>query len=266
MSERPGPAIVCSTISVFSKPIDESFGLIADAGFDGIEIMVTKDPDTQDGRRIRELSEDHRLPVAAIHAPFLLMTRRVWGADPVGKIDRALELARDVRAPLVIVHPPYRWQRGYRRWLDERPQETADEPPAVAVENMFPLRVRGRAVGTFHAGQSLEDLDRAPRVVLDTSHAAVAGLDLVEVVDRLGDRLVHVHLSNNAGRGWDSHLPLDQGVLDLGAFLGALAARGFGGAVSLEIDLRPHLDDDEALRRLLVRNRALCAERLGLAA
>jgi sugar phosphate isomerase/epimerase len=266
VSEPPGPAIVCSTISVFSKPVDEAFGLIADAGFHGIEIMVTKDPDTRDGERIRELSEDHRLPVAAIHAPFLLMTRRVWGVDPVGKIDRSLELARDVGAPLVIVHPPYRWQGGYRRWLDDRLPQTADERPAVAVENMFPLRVRGRAVGTFHAGQSLDDLDRAPRVVLDTSHAAVAGLDLVDVVDRLGDRLVHVHLSNNAGRGWDSHLPIDQGVIDLGVFLEALAARAYGGAVSLEIDLRPHLNNDGALRRILVRNRELCAERLGLAA
>jgi sugar phosphate isomerase/epimerase len=266
VSDPSSPTIVCSTISVFSKPIDDAFGLIAGAGFDGVEVMVTNDPDTRDGRRIRELSEDHDLPVAAIHAPFLLMARRVWGFDPVGKIDRALELAREVDAPLVIAHPPYRWQRGYRRWLDDRPPGSVDERPAVAIENMFPLRVRGRAVGTFHAGQSLEDLDRVPRVALDTSHAAVAGLDLVDVVDRLGDRLAHVHLSNNAGTGWDSHLPLDQGVLDLGPFLEALAGRGYAGAISLEIDLRPHLDDDEALRRILVRNRELCAERLGLAA
>ncbi|HJS26321.1 MAG TPA: sugar phosphate isomerase/epimerase [Actinomycetota bacterium] len=266
MSDSSGPAIVCSTISVFSKPIDEAFGLIADAGFDGIEIMVTKDPDTRDERRIRELSEDHGLPVAAIHAPFLLVTRRVWGVDPVGKIDRALELARAVDAPLVVVHPPYRWQRGYRRWLDERLPAIAEERPTVAVENMFPMRVRGRSVATVHARQSLEDLARSPRVVLDTSHAAVAGLDPVDLADRLGDRLAHVHLSNNAGRGWDSHLPLDQGVLDLGRFLEALATRGFEGAVSLEIDLRPFMGDEEALRRILFRNRELCAERLGLAA
>ena len=44
----------------------------------------------------------------------------------------------------MIVHPPYRWQRGYRRWLDDRPPEPADELPAVAVENMFPLRAGPR--------------------------------------------------------------------------------------------------------------------------
>ena len=48
MGDPSVPAVVCSTISVFSKPIDEAFGLIAKAGFDGIEIMVTKVPDTRD--------------------------------------------------------------------------------------------------------------------------------------------------------------------------------------------------------------------------
>jgi sugar phosphate isomerase/epimerase len=261
------PPIICSTISVFSKPIDAAFPLFARTGFDGVELMVTTDPDTQDASRVRALSEDHALPVLAIHAPFLLMSRRVWGRDPVGKIDRAIELALGVGAPLVVVHPPYRWQPAYRRWLDERlPAEAIDRGVRVAVENMFPLRVGGRSVARFHARQSLDELDGFPDVALDTSHLAVSGVDPVEAATRLGDRLAHVHLSNNAGRGWDSHLPLDQGVLDLGRFLEALAARGFRGAISLEIDLRGHLDDDQALRRILSRNRELCEAGLTLPA
>ena len=174
--------------------------------------MVTNDPDTQDATRVRALSEDHALPVLAVHAPFLLMSRRVWGRDPLGKIDRAIELALGVGAPLVVVHPPYRWQSAYRRWLDEAlPSVATERGVRVAVENMFPLRVRGRSVARFHAHQSLEDLDGFPNVTLDTSHLAVSGLDPVEAVTRLGDRLAHVHLSNNAGKGWDSHLPLDEG-------------------------------------------------------
>jgi hypothetical protein len=95
-----------------------------------------------------------------------------------------------------------------------------------------------------------------------TSHAAVSGLDPFEAVRRLGDRLVHVHLSNNAGRGWDSHLPLDQGVLPIREFLDLLGAEGFSGNVSLELDLRRYLEDDDALRRVLASNLAICRERL----
>ena len=263
----PRPPIACSTISVFSKPLDEAFPLIAETGFDGIELMVTSDPDTQDAGRVRALSEDYALPVLAVHAPFLLMARRVWGREPVGKIDRAVELALGVGAPLVVVHPPYRWQTAYRSWVDERLSAVAAERGVrIAVENMFPLRVRGRSIARFHARQSLENLEGFPDVTLDTSHLAVAGLDPVETLSSLGDRLAHVHLSNNAGKGWDSHLPLDQGVLDLGRFLEALATRGFEGAISLEIDLRSHFDDEQALRRILSRNRELCESGLALPA
>jgi sugar phosphate isomerase/epimerase len=55
-------------------------------------------------------------------------------------------------------------------------------------------------------------------------------------------------------------------VLDLGRFLEALATRGFEGAISLEIDLRSHLDDEQALRRILSRNRELCESGLALPA
>jgi sugar phosphate isomerase/epimerase len=252
---------------VFSKPAAEAFAVVAAAGFEGIEVMVTGMSDTQDAARLQELAAAHDLPVQAIHAPFLLTARKVWGTDPIGKIDHAIELAEGVGAGIVVVHPPYRWQPGYRRWLDEQLPHLAERTDVqVAVENMFPLRVRGRKVATFHARQGLDDLERFPHLVLDTSHAAVAGLDLRETLARMGSRLVHVHLSNNAGKGWDSHLPLDQGVLDLEAFLDALAASGFTGTISLELDLRRYLADPEALHDVLVGSREFCQRRLALPA
>ncbi len=248
---------------MFTRPLRAIFGLLAQTGFRGVEVMVTKDPATQEARTIRSLADEHGLRVEAIHAPFLLMTRNVWGTEPVGKIYRAIELAEQVEAPLVVVHPPYRWQTAYRRWLDDRlPGLEELTGVRVAVENMFPVRVRGRKLATFHAKQELADLEGFPDVVLDTSHAAVAGLDLLETHDRLRGRLSHVHLSNNAGRGWDSHLPVDEGVLDLEPFLEALVADGFDGAVSLELDLRRHMADEQALRDALARNRTFCEGRL----
>ncbi len=261
-----GPKLLCSTVSLFGMPLPEAFAAIAAAGFEGVEVMVAKDPDTQDPERLRDLAGRHDLAIGAIHAPFLLLTRRVWGADPVGKILRAVELARGTGAPIVVAHPPYHWQRGYRRWLDEgMPEVVASSCVRVAVENMFPLRVRGRKLATFHARQALEDLARYPDVVLDTSHAAVAGLDPLVAIERLGDRLSHVHLSNNAGKGWDSHLPLDRGVLAIPELLATLEHRGFAGSISLELDLRPFRGDETELRRELARNRELCGSGLSLA-
>lgn len=225
--------------------------------------MVTQDPTTQEAHLLRPALEEHGLSIGAIHAPFLLLTRRVWGTDPTGKVYRAVQLAEEVGAPLVVVHPPYRWQARYRRWLSQRLAEfCAQTGVTVAVENMFPVRL-GRERGvTFHAGQELEDLDRYPYMVLDTSHAAVANLDPIDLYRRYRDKLQHVHLSNNAGRGWDSHLPVYEGVMPVAEFLDVLADDEFAGNISLELDLRPYFDDEGAMREVLVRNREFCEAHL----
>ncbi len=220
--------------------------------------MVTQDPATQEPRLLEAAAAEHGLAVRAIHAPFLLMTRRVWGTDPVHKIYRAVHLAELVGASTVVVHPPCRWQARYRRWLDERLAEfSATTGVTVAVENMFPVRVGDRGVH-FHAPRGFEGLDGAPHLVLDTSHAAVAGADIRAAFDSGRDRIRHIHLSNNAGKGWDSHLPVHlEGVLPIPEFVGDVAAAGFDGLISLEYDLRPWLRDDDALHGVLVRNREL---------
>jgi sugar phosphate isomerase/epimerase len=257
------PRVLFSSGGFFGTPLEQSMRRAADAGYAGVEVMVTKDPASQDPRRIRELAARHGLEVGALHAPCLLLTRRVWGTDPVAKIYRAMEVAEEAGAPLVVMHPPFRWQRGYRAWLDERLRGLEERTGViVAFENMFPVNVGGRPV-TFHSNQDLDELDRFDDLVLDTSHAAVAGHDLLEVRRRFGGRLRHVHLSDNAGKGWDSHLPVYQeGVLPLGGFLDDVAADGFAGAISIELDLRPWMADEDALHEVLVRNREFCERRL----
>jgi sugar phosphate isomerase/epimerase len=116
---------------------------------------------------------------------------------------------------------------------------------------MFPYRLAGKDV-TLHSNQDLEQLEGLPHLVLDTSHAAVARHDLIAVRKLFGQRLRHVHLSDNAGKGWDSHLPPGEGVLDLDAFLEDLAASEFDGAVSLEVDLRGALGHPEKLEATMV--------------
>jgi sugar phosphate isomerase/epimerase len=254
-----------SSAAFFARPLSWTFRLAADCGYDGVEVMVTKDPDSQDPARIRALAQEHGLRVGALHAPCLLLTRKIWGTDPVAKIDRSVEAAADADIPVVVVHPPYRWQQAFRRWLEEDlPGLEARTGVAVAVENMFPVRVAGRNV-TFHSNQDLEQLERLPHLALDTSHAAVARHDLVDVRRRFGDRLRHVHLSDNAGKGWDSHLPPGEGVLDLDGFLDDLGASGYDGAVSLEVDLRPDLCHADRVEARMVRMRERTADALASA-
>jgi sugar phosphate isomerase/epimerase len=251
----PSPSVLFSSAAFFARPLSWTFRLAAECGYRGVEVMVTKDPESQNPASIRALAEEFGLTVGALHAPCLLLTRKVWGTDPIGKIDRSVEAAADADVPVVVVHPPYRWQRAFRRWLvDDLPNIEQRTGVAVAVENMFPVRVAGRDV-TFHSNQDLEVLEGMHHLVLDTSHAAVAKHDPIEVRRLFGPRLRHVHLSDNAGKGWDSHLPPGDGVLELDAFLEDLVVSGFDGAVSLEVDLRPALGHADRLATTMVRMR-----------
>jgi sugar phosphate isomerase/epimerase len=262
----PSPPVLFSSAAFFARPLSWTFRLAAESGYRGVEVMVTKDPESQDPARIRALAEEFGLTVGALHAPCLLLTRKVWGTDPIGKIDRSVEAAADADVPVVVVHPPYRWQRAFRQWLlDDLPSLEERTGVAVAVENMFPVRVAGRHV-TFHSNQDLEQLEGLPHLVLDTSHAAVAKHDLREVRRLFGPSLRHVHFSDNAGKGWDSHLPPGDGVLDLDAFLEDLVVSGYDGAVSLEVDLRPALGDADRLAATMVRMRERTERALASAA
>lgn len=261
------PKLVLSTAPFFRQPLEEAFRQTRAAGFEAVEVMVTQDPSTRDGQILRDLAKEFELSIEAIHAPFLLVTRRVWTTDPVEKIARAVHVAEEAEIPLVVVHPPYRWQTRYRRWIERSlPELTARSGVIVGVENMFPVKVRGAGGVRFHASQEFESLDRYPTLVLDTSHLAVAGFDLIETYRRYRDKIVHFHVSNNAGKGWDSHLSVDEGVLALDGLLREIAGDGFAGTVSLELDLRKSIADEDATREILVRNREFCEQHLGVRA
>ncbi|MGH2740823.1 MAG: sugar phosphate isomerase/epimerase family protein [Actinomycetota bacterium] len=258
------PKLLLSTAPFFRATLKDAFRHAKEAGYEAIEVMVTRDPATQDARRIRELAAEFDLSVAALHAPMLLVTRRVWGTEPVEKLQRATQVAEEAGIPLVVAHPPYHWQVRYRRWVARNLAEhSARTGVTIAVENMFPVKIRGDRGLTFHASQDFEDLDRFTYLVLDTSHLAVSKIDLVQAYRRYRTKVVHFHISNNAGKGWDSHLPVDEGVLAIDRLLEAVGRDGFAGTLSLELDLRSFLDDDAAVREVLVRNRELCERWLG---
>jgi sugar phosphate isomerase/epimerase len=260
------PKLLFSTAPFFRHPLREAFRHISAAGYDTVEVMVTSDPATQDARRIRELADDFGLSVAALHAPFLLLTRRVWGTDPIAKIYRATQVAEQAEIPLIVIHPPYRWQVKFRRWVAESLTEYAARAGVtIAVENMFPLKIRGDRGLRFHVSQKdVEDLDRFTHLVLDTSHLAVAGIGLLDAYERYKTKVVHFHLSDNAGKGWDSHLPLgdERGTLPLQDLLDAVAGDGFAGNMSLELDLRPYIEDRGAIADVLARQRELAEDLL----
>jgi len=233
------PLIALSTASVIPDRTPDAFEIAARLGYDGVEVLVSADAVSQDVEVLRRLADYHGIPVLAVHAPVLLITQRVWGLEPWGKLVRAKEMAEKLGARVVVVHPPFRWQRDYARDFGPGLERMREETDVVfAVENMYPLRAGGAEVAAYAPSWNPVLMD-APHVTLDLSHTAASGSDALAMASDLGDRLVHVHMADGTGvTNRDEHLVPGRGAQPCARLLEGLAADGYPGTVVLEVNTR----------------------------
>jgi sugar phosphate isomerase/epimerase len=230
--------IALSTASVYPESTATGFELASRLGYDAVEVMVSIDTTSQDVEAVRHLSEYHEVPVCAVHAPCLLITQGVWGLEPWGKLERSAEMAQAVGADVVVVHPPFRWQRDYARGFVEGVAALEESSGiAFAVENMYPWRASRREMEVYLPGWDPSEQDYA-HTTLDLSHSSVSRSDPLAMARRLGDRLRHVHLTDGTGSAKDEHLVPGRGTQPVAPLLEHLAGAGFEGHIVVEINTR----------------------------
>jgi sugar phosphate isomerase/epimerase len=233
------PLVGLSTASVYPESTAHAFGYAASLGYDAIEVMVGIDTLSQQTSAVQQLAEHHGIPVCAVHAPCLLFTQRVWGTEPWGKLERSAEMAAEVGADVVVVHPPFRWQREYARdFVNGIAALEESTGIAFAVENMYPWRASSRRGMEMYVPGWDPSLENYANTTIDLSHAAIARSDAVEMAERLGDRLRHIHLTDGSGSAKDEHLVPGRGTARAADLLRWLGARDFTGHVVLEINTR----------------------------
>lgn len=256
---RPAIKVGLSTASVYPLRTEAAFDYAARLGYDGVELMVWAEGVSQDIDAIEKMSAKYAMPVLSVHAPCLLISQRVWGANPISKLERSVRAAEQLGAQTVVVHPPFRWQRRYAEGFSDQVAELeSGSDVMVAVENMFPFR----ADRFFGAGQtSIERMRKrggkpgpgisafAPsydpldgnhaHYTLDLSHTATAGTDAIDMARRMGidgpDGLVHLHLCDGSGASTDEHLVPGRGTQPTVEVCEMLAASDFSGHVILEV-------------------------------
>jgi sugar phosphate isomerase/epimerase len=231
--------IALSTASVYPESTADGFELAARLGYDAVEVMVSIDPTSQEIEAVRGLSEHHHIPICAVHAPCLLITQRVWGTEPWGKLERSAEMAAAVGADVVVVHPPFRWQRDYARGFVEGIAELEERTGiGFAVENMFPWRASARREMQVYVPGWDPSLESYSNTTIDLSHSSVSRSDPVAMARRLGGSLRHVHLTDGTGSAKDEHLVPGRGDQPVAELLEHLANVRFSGHLVVEINTR----------------------------
>lgn len=247
---------ILSTGSLYNYSIDRVFAFAAEAGFDGIEMLIDHRWDTRQADYLRHLMESHSLPIPALHSPFSRNCSG-WGETEYGAIARTAELANELGAQVVVHHLPMRFGyaflqtagrslllpnpfdsgRQYATWLSEGYAALQTSTDALlCIENLPAARFLGRRVNparwNAHSRATLDDITRFPHITLDTTHLGTWGLDPLEAYDRWGQRVKHVHLSNFDG---SEHRRPEDGSLRLDALLARMAADGYPYSISLEL-------------------------------
>jgi sugar phosphate isomerase/epimerase len=251
---RPAINVGLSTASVYPLRAEAAFEYAARLGYDGVELMVWGESASQDIDAIEKMSQRYLIPVLSVHAPCLLISQRVWGSNPIPKLERSVRAAEQLGAQTVVVHPPFRWQRRYAEGFSEQVAALeADSEVMVAVENMFPFRADrffradqsrermrkrgggpGPAISAFAPSYDPLDGNHA-HYTLDLSHTATAGTDALEMARRMGSGLVHLHLCDGSGLPVDEHLVPGRGSQPTVEVCQMLAAGSFAGHVILEV-------------------------------
>ncbi len=234
----PKAKVALSTSSVYPETTSSAFEIARTLGYDGVELMVGIDPVAANIDAVEKLRDYHDVPVLAVHSPCLLITQRVWGTDPWAKLERSAEAARRLDANVVVVHPPFRWQRDYGRTFAEgikRLNETTGV--TFCVENMYPWRAPTGELKAYLPGWDPTSFDY-DFLTLDLSHASTSNQQSLDLAKAWGDRLRHIHLTDGTGSIKDEHLVPGRGDQNADKLLNHLAEIDFDGHVVLEVNSR----------------------------
>ncbi|TVR72800.1 MAG: sugar phosphate isomerase/epimerase [Sphaerobacteraceae bacterium] len=194
------------------------------------------------------------------------------GAEMIRQHTQELEIAGEIGAELAVIHPGMPAGAAAEGYcpippvVEEKVKAALASAHAVtrerfallvdvasqngvrlAAENLrMPPRPFGmtvteaKATGWYGGGSTidgLEDLmsvDNRLGVTLDVGHALLAEIDAVELINRLGPRVLHVHIQDATGE-YDAHNEVGDGTVDFPSMLAALNDIAYSGLLIMEI-------------------------------
>lgn len=246
-------------------PVLEEIDTFARLGFDFIEIAM--DPPTAHYSLLSESQKaiTQSLSVNGLgvicHLPTFVTTADLTESlrrASVTEMQRSLSVAADLGAKKVVLHPsmvsgmgPFVIEtvKGYAfDFLSEISASAERLDITICIENMMPRNLLGVEPDDFD-----EFFSAFPPLMLtlDSGHANLADPTnnrLNDFVTRFGNRIGHLHFSDNFGRR-DDHLAIGKGTINFTGLIKKIKAAGYDDSLTLEV-----FEND---RRKLVKSKDL---------
>ncbi len=237
-----------STWSLLGMSLTSAVELIGESGFDYVELwgeVPHAYPDWMDKRALKDSLSSYDFTLT-MHAPFTDLNPATPFQPVRGAVERSLvafvELARELGASVVTLHPGSVHNEAMvpRSSKDADAMihalvQAADGQVKLSIENQS----KGRSRYSYPVGSTVESVELllasnpGAAFTLDTGHAHSSGLDPKAFSERFKERMVEIHLSDNAGAK-DEHLFPGEGTANLKGVIDA--AKGTDVLICLEIN------------------------------
>jgi len=97
-----------------------------------------------------------------------------------------------------------------------------------------------------HESNTIENIDDYRRIIdavpsknvgicIDTGHFDAASVDMMALIDELGDHVNHIHLKENQGMGKKHFVRFGEGTTDNHAIVKKMISRGYNGFLTIEL-------------------------------
>jgi sugar phosphate isomerase/epimerase len=252
------------------RPVLDEIHSIGALGFDYLELAM--DPPEahwetlrQERGAIREALDHYGMGLVC-HLPTFVHTADLTASIREAsrhEVDQALIVASELGAEKVVLHPSFVGGLGrsvpdlVRRYALESLDAIARQATAwgsrICLENLFDRLTPFSTIQEFEA-----IFERWPQLAMtiDVGHAFIDGRGMAHVLDLIrvfGDRLGHVHISDNLGRR-DDHLAVGDGDINFRVLISALQRIAYDDTITLEIFTEDRFDlvrSREALQALM---------------
>jgi sugar phosphate isomerase/epimerase len=239
--------IAVSTLFSLHKPLEEAMALVLEAPTKFVELMDTGLHALSPSRveALLDIKENHNVEYA-LHAPY---TDVNIAADDthvreaiLGRLETSIGYASDLGAETFVFHPgnttALEWalpEGTFWRINLDSVRSLVEYAEALGVKAMIenvpePFPFLMKSVEDFE--RFYDEVGVETFMVLDVAHAHI-GDEEMEFIERFGDRIGHVHVSDNRGDR-DTHLQIGEGSVSWGKVMEALNDSYFDGWVTIE--------------------------------
>jgi len=238
--------IAVSTLFSLPTPFDDAIRLIPTLDSKRIEVVDAGPHALSRGRveALIELKESYGLDYS-VHASY---TDVNLSADepPVReailrRLEESISWTAELGGEVTVFHPgnstALEWTYPGTAWklnlesarrLVRHAEECGVRAMIENVPEPFPYVMKS----VEHFDRFFEEVGMEVEMVLDVAHAHLRG-EALEFIRRHGDRIGHVHVSDNQGEN-DDHLKIGSGTIDWGEVMGTLRESHFDGWVTIE--------------------------------